>query len=98
MNTLIPEPARALCRIDEIADDTMAISSVAAYCAFLGIVGAATFWLIARPDHARWRGRPGESISHGPDTEHAPHHPPFLRAEPPLALRLPVRDSRARRD
>ena len=70
--------------IDEIADDTMAISSVAAYCAFLGILGAATFWLIARPDHARWRGRPGESISHGPDTEHAPHHPPFLHARWPL--------------
>jgi hypothetical protein len=39
--------------IDEIAE---AISSVAAYCAFLGIVGAATFWLVARPDHACWRG------------------------------------------
>ena len=52
--------------IDEIAE---AISSVAAYCAFLGIVGAATFWIVARPDHARWRGRSGESISHGPDTD-----------------------------
>ena len=52
--------------IDEIAE---AISSVAAYCAFLGIVGAAAFWLVARPDHARWRGRSGESISHGPDTD-----------------------------
>ena len=48
--------------IDEIAE---AISGVAAYCAFLGIVGAATFWLVARPDHARWRDRSGESISHG---------------------------------
>ena len=52
--------------IDEIAE---AILSVAAYCAFLGIVGAATFWLVARPDHARWRSRSGESISHGPDTD-----------------------------
>jgi citrate lyase beta subunit len=41
----------------------MAISSVAGYCAFLGIVGAATFWLIARPDHARWRGRSGEPFA-----------------------------------
>jgi hypothetical protein len=52
--------------IDEIAE---AISSVTAYCAFLGIVGATTFWLVARPDHARWRSRSGESISHGPDTD-----------------------------
>ena len=43
--------------IDEIGE---AILSVAAYCAFLGIVGAATFWLVARPDHARWRDRSGE--------------------------------------
>jgi hypothetical protein len=52
--------------IGEIADDAMAILSVAAYCAFLGIVGAAIFWLIARPDHARSWGRSGESISYGP--------------------------------
>jgi hypothetical protein len=52
--------------IDEIA---LAISSVAAYCAFLGIVGAATFWLVARPDNARWRDCSGESVSHGPDTD-----------------------------
>jgi hypothetical protein len=44
--------------IDEIAE---AILSVAAYCASLGIVGAATFWLVARPDHARWRGRSGRA-------------------------------------
>jgi hypothetical protein len=72
-----------------IREAMMEMSSAAAYCAFLGIVGAATFWLIARPDHARWRGRSGESISHGPDAEHALHHPPFLRARWPLpALRL----------
>jgi hypothetical protein len=44
--------------IGEIAE---AISSVAAYCAFLGIVGAATFWLVARPDHARWRVAQGRA-------------------------------------
>lgn len=66
--------------IDEIAERAIAISSVAAYCAFLGIVGAATFWLIARPDHARWRGRSGESISRGRGAERALNHPPFLRA------------------
>jgi hypothetical protein len=49
--------------IDEIAE---AISSVAAYCAFLGIVGAATFWLVARPDHARWRGRSGRASAMDP--------------------------------
>jgi hypothetical protein len=50
--------------IDEI---TEAILSVAAYCAFLGIVGAATFWLVARPDHPYWRGCSRQRVSHGPD-------------------------------
>jgi hypothetical protein len=36
--------------IDEIPNDVAVISSLAAYCAFLGIVGAAVFWLIVRPD------------------------------------------------
>jgi hypothetical protein len=44
--------------IDEIAE---AILSVAAYCASLGIVGAATFWLVARPDRAPRPGRSGRA-------------------------------------